>query len=235
MRLVSVAIGETCALRSLRAAARALDSDQKNIHAWTHRGFIARAFPETCSEEEEVRFTETMLDRDVRNNSAWNARFVAAFPSFESSGPPSSNAGTSRFESFRGKLGAEMDFCEKRLARAPDNESAWNYYRGLVRNIAKNDGAFMGRAETFARRYCEPNPRTEEPVRTADGWRSGSGETPDPRRRAALSFLGELLSDSSETRKKEDAVGVFARLVSIDPIRANYWAHRLEAASRLVF
>ena len=101
---------------NLTLTRRALDADAKNIHAWTHRLWCARAFdlwraePASCDE---------MLQRDVRNNSAWSHRFVAAL------GEGSSDDKADAAEIAR----REMGYAETKLRLAPDNESAWNYLR----------------------------------------------------------------------------------------------------------
>ena len=52
---------------------RCLADDAKNYHAWAHRAAIADAFN---AWERELPIITKMLSEDMRNNSAWNHRFL---------------------------------------------------------------------------------------------------------------------------------------------------------------
>lgn len=58
--------------------AEMLVSDTKNYHVWSYRQWLVRRF-DMFGDEEEVRWTESMIEEDVRNNSAWNHRFYVVF------------------------------------------------------------------------------------------------------------------------------------------------------------
>ena len=105
----------------------ALMLDGKNIHAWSHRAWLV----ERCDAwEEEMAFTEEMLAEDWMNNSAWNARFQCVTVCLE-----------------RGDVGVlerEAAFATTAPRVDDDNESAWNYLRGLCA-IAERDGSAIPR------------------------------------------------------------------------------------------
>jgi len=107
--------------RAFEHANAALMLDGKNIHAWSHRAWLV----ERCDAwEDEMAFTEKMLKDDWMNNSAWNARFQCVAVSVE-----------------RGDVNAlerEATFATTSLGGDDDNESAWNYLRGLCA-IAERD------------------------------------------------------------------------------------------------
>jgi len=49
----------------------ALDADAKNYHAWAHRQVVVAA---SGGWQQEMDYLVELLQRDVRNNSAWNQR-----------------------------------------------------------------------------------------------------------------------------------------------------------------
>ena len=49
----------------------ALDADSKNYHAWAHRQVVVAA---AGAWQQEMEYLEGLLQKDVRNNSAWNPR-----------------------------------------------------------------------------------------------------------------------------------------------------------------
>jgi protein farnesyltransferase/geranylgeranyltransferase type-1 subunit alpha len=97
-------------LRELPFTTRALSFDSKNYHTWAYRQWVLCHFfssqttplpvaerVETASAEEdekrrtevwegELEYTRKLLEKDVRNNSAWNHRFFVAFESGEGGG-----------------------------------------------------------------------------------------------------------------------------------------------------
>jgi protein farnesyltransferase/geranylgeranyltransferase type-1 subunit alpha len=143
-RLVSAALCANeddragCLELNLTLTRRALDADAKNIHAWTHRLWCARAFDLWRA---EPAFCDEMLQRDVRNNSAWSHRFVAALG--EGGDDKADAAEIAR---------REMGYAETKLRLAPDNESAWNYLRACA---AKGGwGALGGECERVASEHA---------------------------------------------------------------------------------
>jgi protein farnesyltransferase/geranylgeranyltransferase type-1 subunit alpha len=125
-----------CLELNLTLTRRALDADAKNIHAWTHRLWCARAFNLWRAEPE---FCDEMLAGDVRNNSAWSHRFVATL-------------GEGSDEADAAAACREMGDAETKLRLAPDNESAWNYLRACA---AKGGwGALGGECERVASEHA---------------------------------------------------------------------------------
>ena len=231
MRLVSQALGETCVARNLHATARALALDAKNIHAWTHRAWIAKTFG---GFEAEKTFAAAAIDADPRNNSAWNQRFAVTFVfPFEDEvvedGRPvtrtrdgDDGARAGRRPTMDGALvGSELAFAEAKIALAPDNESAWNYLRGVARlPAARTDDAVRARAEAIARRFCPAAARDVADPKGAAGKDAETNENDFGDSRHAVSFLADSLARSGA---REAAATLYARLVCLDPIRANYW------------
>ena len=222
MRLCVAALGTTeVAARSLAfVAENALAADAKNYHAWSHRAWIVRTFANRWAEE--LAYVEAMIDDDVRNNSAWNQRFVCVVES-------------GRLDDGGGGADAEIAFAEARVERAPDNESAWNYLRGVLRH----DGvgwSHGGHGERIARMYVD-DARGEgrdaaEAEAGDDETKAGpSGRSPN---RHAMSLLTEVrlaeaaagAGTAAGAAAAAEAADLLARLAAVDPVRANYYAFR---------
>ena len=65
--------------------------------------------------QEELKFVERLLDKDVRNNSAWNQRYYVI-------------NSTSGFT--KEIIDKEVEFTLEKINIATNNESAWNYLKG---------------------------------------------------------------------------------------------------------
>jgi len=245
MRLVSAVLGKASAERNLTATKEALDLDAKNIHAWTHRGWVAKSFG---LQDAERHFTEAMIKRDVRNNSAWNQRFVVTF---------SENDQVTN-EALKLTVDSELAFVSRKIEIAPDNESAWNYLRGVARVKTNDDVAVTKRVEEIARAHCSvtlsemnaPSGKDDEeedvvpmdandgddgpPSRNTRGASSAketeakpSSDTNDSRH--AVSLLADVLFSSGDC---VSAAALYERLAHRDPIRANYWTHMRDETRR---
>ena len=241
MRLVSQHLGDVSVERNVRATGEALALDAKNIHAWTHRLWVTRTFPKTTRDAERA-FTERMIDDDVRNNSAWNQRFAVTFLSSSCD-----DDDVLRDEETTDVVSKELAFAETKIALAPDNESAWNYLRGVADlPAARGDDAIKTRVENIARVFCGDAIFSEKDgVVSADATapskkRSARGgatarETSDAKKesrdfsRHATALLADVLAASDAF---EDAAALYDRLVHRDPIRANYWTFMRDDARR---
>jgi hypothetical protein len=70
----------------------------------------------------EISFTEKLIEKDIRNNSAWNQRFFVL--------------------KLRGKIDfavvkKELSFVFEKIKIVFDNESSWNYLRGITETFDK--------------------------------------------------------------------------------------------------
>lgn len=84
--------------REISFTTKALSFDAKNYHTWAYRQwalchFFSPSETTSASAEEkaevwkgELEYTSSLLDNDVRNNSAWNHRYFVAFESGAQSG-----------------------------------------------------------------------------------------------------------------------------------------------------
>lgn len=75
-----------------------------------------QAYLNFCSiYENELNYIDSLLDSDVRNNSAWNQRYFVI-------------NNTSGFTET--VLAQEYNYTFEKILNAKENESAWNYLRG---------------------------------------------------------------------------------------------------------
>jgi len=91
-----------------------LNEDAKNYHCWQHRQLVLNHFKLWDS---EVDYTTTLICKDIRNNSAWNQRYYAV-------------TNTTGFVD--NVVHEEIDFCKDIINKAPNNESVWNYLKGVL-------------------------------------------------------------------------------------------------------
>ena len=57
--------------------AQMFDSDSKNYHVWSYRQWLVRRFD--LWDAGELQGTASLIEQDVRNNSAWNHRWFVTF------------------------------------------------------------------------------------------------------------------------------------------------------------
>ncbi|RUS80821.1 hypothetical protein EGW08_011442, partial [Elysia chlorotica] len=98
----------------LRFTEKILQDDAKNYHAWQHRQWCIQQF---SLWDTELAYVETLLKEDFRNNSAWNQRHFII------------NNTTGFTPEVVSK---EMKFTQDYIRKAPNNESAWNYLKGVL-------------------------------------------------------------------------------------------------------
>ncbi|GFX02182.1 hypothetical protein TNCV_1750661 [Trichonephila clavipes] len=95
---------------------RILADDPKNYHAWQHRQWVIREFNLW---DGELKFVNFLLEDDIRNNSAWNQRYFV----INSTGRISDEV-----------LQEEVKYSLASIEKAPNNESPWNYLRGILQD-----------------------------------------------------------------------------------------------------
>ncbi|XP_052851223.1 protein farnesyltransferase/geranylgeranyltransferase type-1 subunit alpha [Drosophila gunungcola] len=90
------------------------DGDAKNYHAWQHRQWAIRSFK---LYDDELSFVDRLICEDQRNNSAWNQRFfVIKYFGFSPD-----------------MIQRELSYTMNRIRIIKNNESAWNYLVGVMR------------------------------------------------------------------------------------------------------
>lgn len=194
-----------------------LAKDAKNYHVWSYRQWLVRRFAlwEGCG---EMRAVEKLLAMDVRNNSAWNHRWFLVF---------ARQVEDQSFSVSEEVMDREMEFAKSAIKMTPQNESPWNYYRGLLRKRGaplNEDEEVISFAKTFA------DPQKPDEIRSthaldllAEAWGGGldpSSSTGDQRKENIQSV------EIARTRKIQAGRALDLLANKFDPIRANYWNYR---------
>ena len=183
--------------------------DSKNYHVWTYRHWLVRRF-NLWDLPREIEDVESLIKADVRNNSAWNHRYMLRF------GPRSEKAGMEN-SGFNGVLphqkgvcsvvdedlvDAELQYAKEQILRAPENRSPWWYARGVLRAAGRGVQDW----EEFAGKFV-----VEGEVRSSH----------------AVEFLADVYA--LKEGRGEKAVEMLTLLKErYDPIRKNYWDYRIQ-------
>jgi len=105
--------------------AEVLEEDSKNYHSWSHRQWAIKTFNLW---DGELDFCEMLFKRDVRNNSSWNQRYFVIFHTLGEGKDLSTEVRQ-----------AEIEYAISKIKSAPNNESAWNYLRGMAKGRKLSD------------------------------------------------------------------------------------------------
>ncbi|KAK2766728.1 CAAX geranylgeranyltransferase alpha subunit [Arachnomyces sp. PD_36] len=211
------------------------DLDSKNYHVWTYRHWLVRHF-KLWDSPREIQDVETLIDADVRNNSAWNHRWMLKF------GPRGEDVldgGMPVVSGSEGKVGmdvvdedlvdAEVEYVREKILLAPQNRSPWAYVRGVLRVSGRGMAELKGFAEGFV----------------SIGGEGGDGDVV-VKSGHALEWLADVYAeegrrdegegeegekkDSASKDWKSEALRMLTLLKEkYDPIRKNYWDYRIRA------
>ncbi|SCV67471.1 BQ2448_5082 [Microbotryum intermedium] len=219
--------------REIPFTTRALAFDAKNYHTWAYRQWallhfftssdtaIANSTSEPDQDvasastaqqdrhrsskvwDDELKYTQELLDKDVRNNSAWNHRFWVGFES---------GMGGDLEE----VLERELRYVKDKLALSPNNPSAWNYLRGILKHTStplSTLSAFV-RPLALGQRETATSPTDSTISEGAEllSW-------------LAIEFLADVVAQEAKTNRDGEKAGESA---AFDPIRTNYWLYRAE-------
>jgi len=180
-----------------------LAEDTKNYHVWSYRSYLVRKLGMWTADE--LASVEAMIDDDVRNNSAWSHRFFLVF-SDPANSTPDSPATRPDPAVPAALVDREVLYAEDKIRLAPQNQSPWNYLRGVL----VKGGRPLASVEALARRY----------VRNL-----GAGEEEeDVKSSYALDLLAEICAEKGERAEAELCLTRLAE--KWDPVRVGYWEWR---------
>ncbi|KAF7316368.1 hypothetical protein MIND_00155600 [Mycena indigotica] len=211
-RLLIMCIGLSAAGRELGYIKQILAQDEKNYHTWSHRQWLLAFFNDEGLWAGELDFIDTMVNRDLRNNSAWHHRFFVVFQS-----------GVREGEEDRERIvRRELVYVKQHISLAPNNASAWNYLRGLL-DFNKLPLATI---TPFVKLYTAPLPAAAKDIVDVDNPPPGQGaELPCV---AAVEFLADI---REEERNVDEAETLWRSLADeLDTIRKKYWEYRIAQA-----
>lgn len=224
------------------------DADSKNYHVWSYRQWLVRQF-NLWDEPREIADVEVLLNNDVRNNSAWNHRYLLRFAPREgpeaamaiatSSSSSLSSAAAALPSSAKGRLevvdeevvDAELEYAQKKILLAPENKSPWLYARGVLRAAGRPLSEWKGFASRFIVEEIEQN----QTIETKGG---SSSAVVHVKSSLALEWLADVLGEEAAAEENENGaekhakVNEAVKLLTLlkekyDPIRKNYWDYRI--------
>jgi len=176
------------ASRELGFCDRVFSVDAKNYHAWAHRQWVTKAYNLWGNEFATV---DNLLFSDIRNNSAWNHRwFVICEYALK--------AGTTSVTN-------EIDYVFNAIEKAPDNESPWNYLKGICNNHKDVCSSVL---DTLLE-YENPNHFCHELIAFLTVMLTKDGSV--------------CVSDEKKVKLFRDAGSIYQQLALRDGIRAKFW------------
>jgi protein farnesyltransferase/geranylgeranyltransferase type-1 subunit alpha len=89
-----------------------------DFQAWQYRQYVIKTYDLWSN---ELEYVDSLIRRDIRNNSAWNQRYFVI----------NNTKDTSDHETIRD----EIEFCKNKIGLVVDNESVWNYLRAFLKNL----------------------------------------------------------------------------------------------------
>ncbi|POR38105.1 Protein farnesyltransferase/geranylgeranyltransferase type-1 subunit alpha [Tolypocladium paradoxum] len=178
-----------------------LEEDTKNYHVWSYRQYLVEKLGLwTLS---ELGATQSMIEVDVRNNSAWSHRFFVVFsdPNMSTAGLPATEHDPKVPDT---TINREVAYAKEQILLAPQNQSGWNYLRGV---LAKG-GRSLTTVGEFAEQFVSGLGQEDEKVQSSH----------------ALDLLAEVYQDKGD---KDKAKLCLQRLwEKWDPVRKGYWKCR---------
>jgi protein farnesyltransferase/geranylgeranyltransferase type-1 subunit alpha len=188
------------------------DQDKKNYHVWSYRQYLVRKLDlwssatEGSEEVNELESLEKRVEEDVRNNSAWSQRFFLVFsdPAYTT---PGARATEKDDKIPADIIEREIKYAQDAIRKAPQNQSPWNYLRGVL----KKAGREMSTVEGFAKEFVQLGGPSEESVKSSH----------------ALDLLAEVWGAAGDKQNAQKAFSLLSE--KYDPVRKNYWAWRSAA------
>ena len=178
---------------------RMFSKDAKNYHVWSYRQWLVRRFGLW---DDELPYIESLLQDDVRNNSAWNHRWFVIFGRHADGTKQGSGVTSFGTKPDPAILDREVSYAEEKIALAPQNQSPWNYLRGVLKKRPEGLQEVRAFAEQFA------DVRNEQHVKSSH----------------ALDILADIYAQEQRTEESGKALQLLA--TKYDPIRKNYWNYR---------
>uniref|UniRef100_A0A7S2WEP3 Protein farnesyltransferase/geranylgeranyltransferase type-1 subunit alpha n=1 Tax=Mucochytrium quahogii TaxID=96639 RepID=A0A7S2WEP3_9STRA len=173
-----------------------INDDAKNYHAWAYRQFVLERFNLW---DGEMEFVMGLIDIDIRNNSAWNQKWFLIEKT------------TGFTKEVRER---EIDYAFDKASVAPNNESPYNYIRGLMR---LDSFAELTKVESHAVDLLEK-------VRTTHGAVPGHTNAANP-----APLLSLLVEVHRLQGRQSEAIQLCEDLATLyDTVRVKYWGYRKE-------
>jgi len=194
---------------------RALAADTKNYHTWSYRQWLLAFFDDNELWDGELGFVEKLLEEDVRNNSVWHHRYFVVF-----------GKGQEKRQGEKADLlKRELAYTKDQIALAPNNLSAWNYFRGV---LEVTNTPFASQLQ-FVKLYTasQPPSNAEDIVDLENPAPSPNAHLPAI---PALEFLADIYEKEGGDGIQK-AVPIWKSLANLyDTMRKKYWEFRIKTA-----
>ncbi|KAL4913461.1 hypothetical protein BDW62DRAFT_165732 [Aspergillus aurantiobrunneus] len=202
--------------------------DSKNYHVWTYRHWLVRHFG-LWDSPREFADVNSLLNSDVRNNSAWNHRYMLRFGP-RSDEPDGGMVNANGPPAEKGRLAVadedvvdeELQYAQGQIIRAPENRSPWSYARGVLRASGRPLSDWADVARKFVVDKCDDQ---------------GQLVDVEVKSSHAVEWLADVYAQGAAT-KGVNGPSEAIRMLNLlkdkyDPIRKNYWDYRIrEIATR---
>ncbi|POW20830.1 hypothetical protein PSHT_03053 [Puccinia striiformis] len=175
---------------------KVLKADTKNYHTWTYRQSLLCRYNQPEMWAGELSAIEGLLVEDIRNNSAWNHRFFLSFDTFPLHSPDLTP------EQFTKIVDREIEFTKQQILKAPNNPSAWNYLRGVLRRGSRG----LNSVEEFV----IPLTKTAHELDAENSWPIDLNKRSDLPVPAAVELLADIYSESQSKIKQALEVCLFS-------------------------
>ncbi|KAI9046547.1 hypothetical protein LZ554_009293 [Drepanopeziza brunnea f. sp. 'monogermtubi'] len=182
--------------------------DSKNYHVWSYRQYLVRKLD--LFNEKELESTQDLLRTDVRNNSAWSHRFFVVFsdPKICTPGCKATQPDPKIPDDI---IDREIEIAKSATYDTPQNQSPWNYLRGVLRK----GGRSLASQECFAETFVKI---------PAGGGEGDDAEEEYVRSSHALDLLADVWAEMGEVEKADRVLVLLGD--KYDRIRKNYWDWR---------
>ncbi|KAL6875524.1 prenyltransferase [Trichoderma longibrachiatum] len=181
---------------------RILAEDTKNYHVWSYRQYLVTKLGYWSPFE--LATTQSMIEDDLRNNSAWSHRFFIVF-----SDPSVSTPGSAPTEHDpkvpQAVIDRETEYAKEKILLAPQNQSAWHYLRGVL----VKGGHGLETVAEFASQFFSDLGGEGESVRSSH----------------ALDLMSEVYHKQGDLEKARLCLQRLSD--KWDPVREGYWKYRL--------
>ncbi|KAF3770903.1 protein prenylyltransferase, partial [Cryphonectria parasitica EP155] len=178
-----------------------LAEDTKNYHVWSYRQYMVPKLG--IFGASEIKAAEDLIDDDVRNNSAWSHRFFVVFSDPEHT-TPGSLPTDHDLAVPADIIDREIQYAQDKILLAPQNQSPWNYLRGVL----VKGGRKMSSVEAFVGQFV-----------------SGAGADNDEEEKVTsthgLEMLAEIYAEKGEVDKADWCLRRLGE--KWDRIRLGYW------------
>lgn len=178
-----------------------LEEDTKNYHVWSYRQYLVGKLG--LWTPAELGATQNMIEDDVRNNSAWSHRFYLVFSDPKASTPDLSPTAHDPLVP-EATVDRELNYAKEKILLAPQNQSPWNYLRGVLAKAGRPSAS----VDEFTEQFVEGLGEEGESVKSSH----------------ALDLLADVYAEKGDKDKAKLALKRLAE--KWDPVREGYWKYK---------